>query len=463
MTESKRPRVKVKLADHDPKGDLHDLAKEAKRGWSSHVAVIQNSVNAARDAGTPEPGSDTVVLNVTLGSQHTVKSVHCAGPHFAPIIWATTPAEAAVADGGETTVELHGRARVSAWANAVNFHHAEKPNDANKIHPRWRDLSYAGLDDITFLVTVFNKGETDEVEWAADYLPNARQNREEFLRQAIRFFHKQNVQVFVGMFCDIGVEGPSSVNGDHFTKWLHATVKGATGPLEPLFAPHARNLVKFFDDKGLDIDGISMDHEIFPHHKTVAGKEVHYQGLTEADRPAIEALYHACADELAKRGRCLAYANSAFTSANTGISKWMPYHIARYPNVIARPMSYLANREKLMDYALGDVKLHPGQIQVGWASRSTPVAGPDNTIKQWVIPNTPATFTEECGKLERRYRVGVVQFALEKVEHPPSYAAMDAALNPDGPPAGTLGQPLQGPLNQQRMDAFAKAKTEPDP
>lgn len=463
----KRPHVTVTLKDHQ--SDLHDLAKEEKRGWAVHEVVLQEDATTARDStnvlpatGSSQTATADADLVTTLGAAYTVKEVRRAGPHFAPIHWKLTPADAKVTDGSTTTVEVHGRARLSAWISENNFYNAKDPKAADKIDPKWKDKSFAGLDDVTILVTVFNKEDSDEVEWAENYLQNNPQDRLEFTKQLIKFFHKQNVQVFAGVFADTGVPGPSKKLGDRFTRWLRKKVKDKKPPLKPLFEEHARLLLAFFDDKGLDIDGISYDHEIFGSKEKVGDKEVTWLGLGEKDRPAVEALYQAVADECAKKGRYCAYANSAFEAPGTGITKWMPYELALYPNIIARPMSYLSNREKLMQYALGGVKLHPGQIQVGWASRSTPVTGVDDkgnpVIKSWKIPDTMASIEKEAGKLERLYRVGLIQFALESTDQPGAYAAIDKALNPDGPPPGTKGQPIQGPLNDQRVAALAAAK-----
>ncbi|MBL9013346.1 MAG: hypothetical protein JNL83_04170 [Myxococcales bacterium] len=465
----KRPHVTVTLEDHQ--ADLHDLAKEQKRGWAVHEIVLDEDTTKERDAANVLPATGSIQPAVasadlvTIGkAAYTVKEVRRAGPHFAPIHWKLTPPDAKVTDGNTTTVKVHGRARLSAWCEATSFYNAADPKAADKIAPRWRDKIFKGLDDMTVLVTVFNKEDSDDSDWAENYLSNNPQDREEFLRQFIRFMHKQDVQVFVGVFADTGVPGPSKKLGDRFTRWLRKKVKGQTGPLKPLFEEHARLLLKFFDDKGLDIDGISYDHEIFSSSETKNNTTVNWQGLGEKDRPAVEALYQAVADECAKKGRYVAYANSAFEAPGTGITKWMPYELALYPNIIARPMSYLANRKKLIEYALGGVKLHPGQLQVGWASRSTPVTGVDAqgkpVIKEWKVPDTMATITKEAGDLERKYRVGLIQFALEHDSQPAAYAAIDKALNPDGPPTGTKGQPLQGPLNDQRMAAIAKSKTE---
>jgi hypothetical protein len=171
-------------------------------------------------------------------------------------------------------------------------------------------------------------------------------------------------------------------------------------------------------------------------------------------------LYEAYADELGKQGRYLAYANSAFTSHTDGISTWMPYELAQYPNIIARPMSYQseARRERVIKFALPDetagAGLHPGQIQTGLATAMPPTS-------------TPASIITEVDKTQRKYRVGFIQFGFNgspapDKAHPKrtqssAFAEYDAALNPDGPPHGTLGQPLQGPLNAERIAVLDKA------
>jgi hypothetical protein len=117
-----------------------------------------------------------------------------------------------------------------------------------------------------------------------------------------------------------------------------------------------------------------------------------------------------------------------------------PFDLARNPNILVRSMSYIVPREPVIRFALDSAAskpgLHPGQFQIG--------VGMTN-----VEAETRDTFA--------RYRVGLIQFAVASKGPIANYAKLNAALNPGLPPAGTLGQPLQGPLNAQRIAAMKSA------
>ena len=466
--DDNRPHLEITLKDRDAKGDLDPLAQETKRGWDSTEIILELDPpgSGILDSCSIQPGTSTARLVTKLGASYTVKEVRRVGPHFAPIIYQInepgkspgTPIK--VADKGSVTIECGGRARISAWIDSAVMWNNKAPmsSDPNRIEKRWRGLTWGGLDDLTVLVSIWNVGQTDDVDWAENFVPasSGKPEKAKYFGQIIEMMHAQRVQVFAGMFSDTGVPGPSVKLGDAFTRWLRAKVAGQKGPLKPLFANHAKKAVDFFDNQGLDIDGISMDHEIFITSPPTPGMTA----LNASDRPAITALYQAYADELGKKGRYLAYANSAFTSHTDGISVWMPYELAQYPNIIARPMSYQSEqrRERVIKFALPDetagAGLHPGQLQTGLATAMPPTS-------------TPASIIAEVGKTQRKYRVGFIQFGFDGSSAPDkahpkrtqtsAFAEYDTALNPDGPPHGTLGQPLQGPLNAERIAVLDKA------
>lgn len=436
------------LKDHDPKGGLDDLAKEDKRDWSVNEVVVKHTatslagridrMNAIPATGTVQSASNAVVFESAPDVRLDVQSVVRHGPHASPIIWTIRDPKppSSLAPGASADLTLGARVRISMWANMTSFWDAAK-DDIQRA--RFKGLS--GLDDITLLVSVNLKDDTSgELEWADNFLaPNKTTSdarKTLAVARCIQFFHAQKVQVFAGLYMDTGM----AANAKYYNRFVKF-LKGTSD-----FTAHAQAVSEFFKQRSLEIDGISYDIEGGSNGTTAMGT---------ADLPKMKLYYETMAAELAKKERYLAFAAGAARSdAQTFVMKEQPFWLASTPNIIVRPMSYnigKSGRTEMVKYALGSVVpsgrgLHPGQFQVALA---TSLSGGED--------HTHAEIAKELETVHRRFRVGFIHWNLDNHTKAADYALHDAALNPDGPPVGTLGQPLQGPLGPQRIAAFAAA------
>jgi hypothetical protein len=308
------------------------------------------------------------------------------------------------------------------------------------------------------------------------------------MRDAIQFFHAQKIQVFAGYeivtqnwndlkpldlkekteaeIKQMKADREAQVNalkrdravGDAFVHWL-----SAKGGAVSDFEAHAKKLVAFFDDRGLDIDGISYDLEIDDKNEGA--------GLGRRHAPAIQALYLAVMRQLSLKERYLAFAAAPMPDAT--YMHEQPYTLGSTVKMIVRPMSYRVPSEKQPTYgakratgegrkavitdSLQKLHLHPSHLQIGLTTRK----------------NQPGKISVDEARKEcetyRRHRVGFMHWYLEVNEAGPDrdydlgqYREYDRALNTDAPPRGTLGHPLQGPLGPQRLKAFADAREAED-
>jgi hypothetical protein len=436
----------------------------------------------------------------------TLKKVQRLGSYSVPIDWkldGTTSAPVSPANPS-MKVEITGRVRLSAWAKPTGKWVDDKGKTKRFARDRWKGLDARwGLDDITFTQTVRildpqgkipkemplikAKPDPDAVWWADNFLPTiaADKDRTDWMRDAIQFFHAHNIQVFAGYEIVIdkkppGPKPPESKEpsakekeefkkaveeykeknkakladvdrdrrvGDAFVLWLEG--KGRT---MSDFEEHAKKLVGFFDDRGLDIDGISYDLEI----------DEKYDGraLGRRHAEAIQALYLAVMHRLSVKERYLAFA--AAGRHDSTIMQEQPYRLGNIINILARTMSYqvvLAGskqtgaqaREDVVKESLRRFNLHPSHLQIGLTTRE----GQPGKI-------TVEEATKECPTY-RSHRVGLAHWYLDILDlNLGQYRDYDKALNPTAPPRGTRGQPLQGPLGPQRLKAFKDAKAAED-
>jgi len=428
---------------------LDPLAQE--KDFSHDEVQLQNQAQPPPPQKVnPPPGSSVAELIVTAGASYDVKSVERDGPHWNPIVWTTSPAPPInVTDGNAVDVELTARARISAWTSAPALARTPDASDPSRIAASWRALgSFEGLDDVTFIATVVpavpsGGSVADDFFWAPNFLgffgnvngnPNGPADDGKctaFLNDALDFFHSKGVQVFVSVYLDAGTP-PNVPFVQPFVNFLRATQGTATMVDPKPFMHNAENLVAFFESRNLDIDGVSYD--------------VEGGGLGASDRPAMESLYKAHGRVLGRKGRYLAYAGPASTPLNAAGMPEQPYALAKHPNVIVRTMSYdvkngvlgAGEREKVIRFALTTSGLHPGQIQIGHGTSS------GGAVETW------SSIAKECANVHRKYRVGVVHWALGSSADVANFKVWNDQLNPGLPLPPQVGQPLQGPLNGRR-------------
>jgi hypothetical protein len=436
------------------KNGLDPLA--AERDWSHNVVSLKNTTTPTvtfEHASPPASAGSSATKGVatlvkTASATFQLDAVRRQGPHTVqPTVWSIDAGHASpvtVQTGGTLDLKLASRVRVSTWLSAGQalMGRIPKPTDKDPSHVNqtWQTIAFTGIDDVTFVATVWPKLDskgvaTEDFRFAPNFI-NFGVDAEAFLRDVLDLLHKQKVQVFASVFLDQGVPVSNQPQvSDGFVAYVKAraaaAAKAAGGTptqtqLRAQFTTFSTNLVKFFDDKNLDIDGISFDLE--------------NGNIGAAQRPAMEALYLELAAALAVKGRYLAYAGPPSPPINPSMMPEQPFDLARNPNIIVRPMSYIVPREPVIRFALDPSKaaLHPGQIQIG-------------------VGSTSAAIATEAKDVFARYRVGLIHFAVAGTGPIKDYAALDQALNPGLPPPGTLGQPLQGPLNPQRIAAMKTA------
>jgi hypothetical protein len=364
-TSTPSPTLTAQIVFDEP--SIKDLAREANQKnpggkpvpWAGdHVdyeaGASPRSENIPADgivrigAQVPSPLSPSFPpANPTpTGMTVTVKKAQRLGSYSVPIVWkldGTTSATLTPASPS-MKVEINGRVRLSAWATPNNFWVDSSGKTKKFARDRWKAIDDRwGLDDITFTQTVrlldpaasppmgapLNSGKPDPeaVWWASNFLPSlSDQEREDWMRDAIQFFHAHNIQVFVGYeivtqdWTTLVPPDPKQVTdkdefdrklkyynalvadmnrnrslGNAFVRWLEAK-----GDKMSNFEEHAKKLVGFFDNRGLDIDGISYDLEIDGKNNGV--------GLASKHTSAIQALYMAVMLQLSAKERYLAFA-----------------------------------------------------------------------------------------------------------------------------------------------------------
>jgi hypothetical protein len=428
----------------------------------------------------------------------TLKRVQRLGSYSVPIDWGLDGTTSAALGPASPSMKvgITGRVRLSAWAKPTGNWVDDKGKTKQFARGRWKGLDARwGLDEITFTQTVRildpggkvpkgmplikGKPDPDAVWWADNFLPTlpADKDRTDWMKDAIQFFHSHHIQVFAGYEIVID-EKPSPPKapesqppsakekeefekadkkykqgladverdrrvGDAFVLWLEG--KGRT---VSDFEEHAKKLVGFFDDRGLDIDGISYDLEIDGKHGGLA--------LGSRHAKAIQALYLAVMHRLSVKERYLAFA--AAGRHDSKIMQEQPYTLGNIINILARTMSYevaiggykqqtgAEAREDVVKESLRRFNLHPSHLQIGLTTRQ----------------GQPGMISVDEAKKEcptyRSYRVGLAHWYLDILDlNLGQYRDYDQALNLTAPRRGTRGQPLQGPLGPQRLKAFKDA------
>jgi OmpA family len=425
--------------------DVNPGTKSVGNQWMMGDASMKSADGAETTSAIVRVDGRVTLEGVAWATAPTVrvKRVRQTAQHTVPIEWqlsgaGTGGARATLRMGHKSlTIQIGGRARLSAWAGP-NGNWVEKGGLARAKFAALDDTW--GLDDVTFVQTVRiapGSSDTDAVFWADNFMretfPGNAKTRDEkctkWMKDAIQYFHARRIQVFAGYEIVTDGDAAAAAAAKAFKGWLRDKTDDPDK-----FNQHADKLVGFFDSRELDIDGISYDLEV--------------DGLGDAFRDRIRAMYRSVASRLAKDERYLAFAGPADSSTYADSMREQPYSLGLERNILVRPMSYDsgdAGREHNVAWTLGTLLVHPSHLQVG--------VGTATTKK----PITHEQVTKECATY-RSYRVGLIHWhvsdVLDKLD---KYADHDKALNPDGPPRGTLGQPMQGPLGPQRIAAFDTA------
>ena len=430
------PRLPFRLQLVEFPGDLTPEAKEVTRQWIETRIVLRT----ASPAGAPPPAqvvpepTGALEFRESSSSTFVVEQVKRETPFAVPILWKIRNGPVELRPGGPArNLELSARARVSIWCDGKAGPLLDDKKAKQGLVRINRDAfkNVRGLDDISFVQTVQMKSGSDGAEFDFAFLPFTPKQRLEFLKDAIAFLHSLKIQVCAGF------EIVTAGEAEHQKKRRKQAAEFADflGKTSD-FAPAAKKLVDFFDNQGLDIDGICYDLEIDgPQLKTF-----------RANNARLRDYFFAVADKLAEKGRFLSYATGQVPD-NVGLLIDQPFTLARHPNIVVRPMAYPGPRERTVKAALATDGLHPSQIQVG--------VGTDQANKFEV---TIEQFDAECEALYRKNRVGVVHWHLASRARLDSTNGHNDKLNPGEDPPGTLGQPLQAPLGPQRVQAFADGK-----
>ena len=485
------------VLDESPVAALAREANQKPGGTPAPWAGNQAHYEVGADGGSlPVPRDGIVRIGVQVPSPRPpsltpsgppsavtamLKRVQRLGSYSVPIDWKLDGTASATLAPAHPSVKIGitGRVRLSAWAQPNNNWIDSKAKSTKFARGRWKDLDPRwGLDDITFTQTVRlvdpgsppqelplinGKPDPDAVWWAGNFLPgHADKVRTAWMKDAIQFFHAHDIQVLAGYeivtqdWTVLKAPSAQTVNalkrdrrvGDAFVKWL-----GAKGATMSDFDAHAKKLVKFFDSRELDIDGISYDLEIDDKNEGV--------GLGRRHAPAIEALYVAVMRELALKERYLAFAAAPIPDASHMHEQ--PYTLGNIINIVIRTMSYRVpsegytgsggkgqtgkGRERVITDSLGKLNLPPSHLQIGLTTR-------ENQPGKISVSDA----TKECATY-RSYRVGLIHWYVDILDlNLGQYRDYDKALNATAPPRGTRGQPLQGPLGPQRLRAFKDAK-----
>lgn len=288
------------------------------------------------------------------------------------------------------------------------------------------------LDDLTLLTTI-HMSKDRGVAWKND-------NIVPLFPEALKLCHDAKIELHAGYTIADELSAVGS-RSKLFVDWI-------SNPVNPTLKQHAEAIVKFlWDDKKLDFDGIGFDLEL--------------NGLRPAHRNAFIEFYGHLADLLKPRKKTLSIATGIGDIGKEdqalGTFVAQPFEIAKgHDNVIMRPMCYDVfnfSDEKLEQwrahvaaYALDTVGLKPSQFQLGlktsnnsdiWTSKGLPLPPGWGPRKCCLDAAGVAAF---CKKHLRPRNVGVITFAGFT-----DSATIDAGLNPNGPRAGTPGEPLQQP------------------
>src|SRR5262249_37574676 len=153
---------------------------------------------------------------------------------------------------------LSSRLRMSVWTFGAPFIKTTTDSTVTLDQPLLDLLRQARLDDVSLVRTVtLDPANPPGIQWAGSFRPAAKPKlrepylREPYLRSLIKALHAIGVQVIAGY--EIVESGKKRTPlGMKFTDWL---AKASAEEIEK----HATAIAAFFDDRGLDIDGIGFD------------------------------------------------------------------------------------------------------------------------------------------------------------------------------------------------------------
>jgi len=397
------------------------------------------------------------------------------GPHHDPIEW--RPDQPIEVTDGQTLPAIPERLRITAWAPPValmaknNGHPIMDAQGYFSIRDEIIRSPCEGLDEMSVISTVFLTGDildpghpTIAIDWADDFPnPNTvayiKQQgwdldaiRLDFLHKIIATLHAKRVQVFAGFYVDTG-------NHDDFFKvgptQSRITERHAARLVELLqnsnlqMRDFANCLVDFFESRGLEIDGIWFDFEVGGFKTPGLARS-----LNAGDEPRMRELVYEVSRALAAGGRYLAFA-SAHDQAQAlkppgppNMQRHFyshPSSLARLPNVITRPMSYDNGRFNTIVQAYGHYQVLPQHLQIGVG-----IGGGTTLVNDQMKLGAPRFRDNRCG---------LIHWAFNNPASLQGYVEADKIMNQGAPPHGTFGQPIQGPLNRQRLEVMQAAIT----
>ncbi len=448
------------------------LAKESQRsGWRELELQVRYPSASGADVtswiGPAVNGVVTLDLDISALKKFELVAARASGPHY-DLIEARFATPIALSSG-QTLAPIPERLRLSAWTPAVAVLTKNSAGQATfdstnhfTIEPGILASPCTGLDDVSLITTVFltdailASSPTIAIDWAADFpgtelVGIIRGNKKldldairlDFLRKVIATFHAKRVQVFAGFYVDTGntVAAGSSAAQAAVTTEHAARLAALLDPKKSFsMSDFAKQLVGFFDTRDLDIDGIWFDFEV--------------ASLSDAHEPRMRELIYEVSRALAVRGRYLAFASANDQAAGGNapgapnmISHFFshPSSLATLPNVITRPMSYDSGRFKTALQCYGTYGVRPQGLQIA--------VGKGNGK-----PNVDSLIESEAPQL-RAHRAGLIHWAFQSAGSFVAYTKADAIMNKDAPPHGTFGQPIQGPLNRDRLAVLQAAIT----
>lgn len=453
------------------------------------------------------PSGVSVLIGVTHPDVNNTFTVRREGPHKAPIIWAMDKSDPVRTDSPSPVErKLMGRARFSLYAGA------DVVTDAN--------LKANVVDDLSLLVTVQN----DESSMTPVFDIGILQSKgaaaaPKFFQGVIASAHKAGVQVLAGY----GLVDRGEKRIRQFDIWLDQMSEKPEAEANGAIDAYAQSVITFLDTKvgsgSLRFDGLSFDIEscgLFGG--PLAGKALGADKLGRLRR-VLKRYYKTTAELLAADNRICAITVGGMMSDDAAVvSGKLPsvpvasgsamlaarlhvYDLAKEaPNIIIRPMAYdnaggthpseppahqkaqgaarekipafnsdpgqLEWHEAITKFALEEKQLHPAQFQLAM-KHFTPqktIELPDKTKETFSTGqggNVPTSGRQDArATLMRRYRTGLILFAMGKEENWARNERLNGLLNAgfDGQPlpTGREGQPLQVPLDAAGAAALSK-------
>ena len=303
----------------------------------------------------------------------------------------------------------------------------------------------ARFDDYSLVTTInfggtVSQGSFDPKPPVWDYLPLGDASlRVSYLKGLITEIHNRKGQVIVGYARVEKGSTPQPAN-QPFLQWL-------AGASTAQVTQHGNDIVSFFTNQGIDIDGVGFDFEL--------------NGLGSAHAANLSTLFSTVAGAL-KSGGVVYYDTGPFQpndgQGSTGNLTVLNYALSNVAaNVIARPMCY--NGSVTPKQTISD--------SIDCALKPAPGGGVTSSHVQMAIDfsrTSDADMLDMCTNVFRQKLVGLTVYtmpivktaagAMDVTQTKAAQQAMfaraktwEAALNPAGVAGpGTSGQPLQVPL-----------------